>query len=699
MRADTTVILRGRSVCIRCPHTLSQTDCSHTGMPERPLRTLVLAALAIPLLWCFGALLTAPRVCAYRDTASFYYPLYHWTSACWSRGEVPLWNPQDNLGTPVAAEATSAVFYPLQLLLVLPGPYWLKFNAYLIGHFVLACAGMWLMARRMLSGARDQVAAPLVQRGADRSIHDLAAALAAIAYAFGGATLFQYCNVVFLIGAAWLPWALLAADHMLAERRWRWVAAAAACLALMVLGGDPQMAYHAGLAMALLAWFRRRNSHNAGNEPPHAAPGWSRHALTLLAVTAGLAMLLSAVQIVPAVALTRQSHRAVQDSRGAWARFAGPPLPDTHAQQLYDFSVAPWRMVECVWPNGSGHMFPRNQRWLTAVRAEDRVWTPTLYFGLLPLIAAVLAWRARARYASIGWLLLILLAAVGASFGSYGLGSLARTLQSMGTGQESTLPVGDATGGLYWLMTKVLPGYAFFRYPAKLLVVASFAASLLAACGLVHLLTRDRALLRRSLTLLGGASVLVGALVALSGPWWNEWLAQAPRDELFGPLDVSGAWAGCLIACAHTLLLSALYRWLVGRCRSPLALCRVLVLLTACEIAWANGSHVMTAPVELMRTATVLDQQQRELELTDQASAPIHRIYRPPFRRWAPHTFRQAHNRRRGAESLRWDHATLMPKYHLLTCFGSVHSINTMRNREYQVLLRLGGGRAPTRGS
>ena len=83
--------------------------------------TIVLAIL-IPLLWSFGSTLTGARVCAYRDTAHFYYPLYAWTSRCWSQGEIPLWNPQENIGTPVAAEATSAVFYPGQLIFALPGP-------------------------------------------------------------------------------------------------------------------------------------------------------------------------------------------------------------------------------------------------------------------------------------------------------------------------------------------------------------------------------------------------------------------------------------------------------------------------------------------------------------------------------------------------------------------------------------------------
>ena len=46
----------------------------------------------------------------------------------------------------------------------------------------------------------------------------MAAGLCAVSYAFGGNVLFQYCNVVFLVGAAWLPAALLASDWMLLRR-------------------------------------------------------------------------------------------------------------------------------------------------------------------------------------------------------------------------------------------------------------------------------------------------------------------------------------------------------------------------------------------------------------------------------------------------------------------------------------------------
>ena len=86
--------------------------------------------------------------------------------------------------------------------------------------------------------------------------------------------LFQYSNVVFLVGAAWLPLAVLAADRMMLQgtearcegsgvrARVGWAVVFGVVLALMTLGGNAEMAYHAGLAAAMyavwLAWHDRR---------------------------------------------------------------------------------------------------------------------------------------------------------------------------------------------------------------------------------------------------------------------------------------------------------------------------------------------------------------------------------------------------------------------------------------------------------
>ncbi len=147
------------------------------------------------------------------------------------------------------------------------------------------------------------------------------------------------------------------------------------------------------------------------------------------------------------------------------------------------------------------------------MRGEDRVWTPTLYLGLMPLLIALITWRLRTPDRRIGWLSWIACGSLIASFGWYGPGWLIGTLQTAWTGEPTGGALGEPTGGLYWLMVTTLPGYAYFRYPAKLLVITSLAVALLAAIGFERLLTSDRRRLRRCLAVLGiGSAVAVCVL-------------------------------------------------------------------------------------------------------------------------------------------------------------------------------------------
>ena len=78
--------------------------------------------------------------------------------------------------------------------------------------------------------------------------------------------LFQYhCNIIYLVGAAWLPLGMRAIDRWVRlGRRWG-LFELSIVLALQMLGGDPQAAYLLGLAAGGYAfgivWSRaRRNS-------------------------------------------------------------------------------------------------------------------------------------------------------------------------------------------------------------------------------------------------------------------------------------------------------------------------------------------------------------------------------------------------------------------------------------------------------
>ena len=71
--------------------------------------------------------------------------------------------------------------------------------------------------------------------------------LGALGYAFAGPVLFQYCNVIYLVGAAWVPLGVLAADRWLRLGSRPAVLGLAAVLAMEALGGDPESAYLSGL--------------------------------------------------------------------------------------------------------------------------------------------------------------------------------------------------------------------------------------------------------------------------------------------------------------------------------------------------------------------------------------------------------------------------------------------------------------------
>ena len=133
---------------------------------------LLAVAILLPLGVHFGPLVFGNRSFAFRDAAHYYYPLYEWTCHEWAAGRAPLWNPQENSGYPVLADATSSVFYPGKLLFTLPLAYSLRYKLYIVLHVLLAGIAAYGLSRHW---------------HASRS----AAALAAISYALGGKVLFQ----------------------------------------------------------------------------------------------------------------------------------------------------------------------------------------------------------------------------------------------------------------------------------------------------------------------------------------------------------------------------------------------------------------------------------------------------------------------------------------------------------------------------
>src|SRR4051794_39883905 len=232
---------------------------------------LTFACVVALVLTAFSGVLFQGRQFAFRDAASFYYPLHLRVQQEWEAGRWPLWAPEANAGTPLLGNPMAAVLYPGKVVsFLLPYPW--AARAYVIFHVLLAFGAMWAMLRGW------RVSAP-------------GATLGALAYAFGAPVLSQTGNVIYLVGAAWAPLGFLAADRWVRLKRRGALPCLALVLALQVLGGDPEAAYvtlvfAAGFAVLLatrsvsrLSWKGMAAVLVAVYSGLLALSGWSAHAI------------------------------------------------------------------------------------------------------------------------------------------------------------------------------------------------------------------------------------------------------------------------------------------------------------------------------------------------------------------------------------------------------------------------------------
>jgi hypothetical protein len=199
---------------------------------------LILGCLAAVFVACYRRAIFDGEQFAYRDAAHYYYPLHQRVQAEWKVGRWPLWEPEENGGMPLLGNPTAAVLYPGKLVFALVR-YPLAARLYIMGHTLLAFVAMLALLRNW-------------------RISWVGSSLGALAYAFGGPVLFQYCNIIYLVGAAWLPLGFRAVDAWLRLGRRRALVELAVVLALETLGGDPESAYLTGVCAggyaASLAW-------------------------------------------------------------------------------------------------------------------------------------------------------------------------------------------------------------------------------------------------------------------------------------------------------------------------------------------------------------------------------------------------------------------------------------------------------------
>jgi len=370
---------------------------------EKPTFLLALLLLATAVLLFFHKMAFSNLILARGDTFLYFYPYWQAAADALREGRVPLWNPAIFMGAPFLANSQAGYFYPLNwpVWLLLPTPY--AASASILLHLIIAGVGAFLAGRSWLG-----LEAP-------------AALLAALAFALGGYLTAQVEHINQVQGLAWLPWFLWVMSGFSGGERRAWlrtVVGLALLFTMQLFAGHTQTTFISGVAV--LVWV---TAVALAPHPRKAGRPWLAR-LSALAVAVGLALLVTAVQLLPTLELAGLSSR-----EGGLA-----------VNEVLSFSLPPTLLTRALLPAYGQSLF-----------SEYVAFLPLTFLALT--FVGAWAWRERP-----GALAALVLAATG-------------LLLALG-----------AFNPLYWLLAR-LPGFDLFRAPARWLALYALGVALLAGLG------------------------------------------------------------------------------------------------------------------------------------------------------------------------------------------------------------------------
>jgi hypothetical protein len=400
-----------------------------------------------------------------RDFGFFAYPLAHFQQQCFQRGELPFWNPYNNCGVPFLAQWNTMPLYPPALFYLLLPLKW-SLGMFSLLHLWWAGLGMYFLARRWTG-------------------NNFAAAFAGTAFAFNGFTLNLVMWPSHIATFSWLPWVILVVELAWREGG-RKIILASILGAMQMLAGGPETIFLTWLIVSAL-WLQQFVKGAPASGPAGTASGCQCAVLeagapplrvTMLwrfPLVIALVVVLSAAQLLPFLDLVAHAQRATGYTDLRWS-MPGFGLANFLVPMAFGSTVT------------EGIFFQHGQ-----------YWTSSYYLGLGTLWLALLVFsvgrdsvepKSRIR-------LLAAIAVIG-------------LLCALG---ENT--------PFYPLLRKIIPQLSFITYPVKFVMVAVFAAPLLAAFALTNLEKIQKKVLPLGLALLA----LIFAIVV-----WTQ-TAPLPGDD------------------------------------------------------------------------------------------------------------------------------------------------------------------------
>ncbi len=507
---------------------------------ERSRGGLSVAAVLAAVIALFYRAALTDQIFFSRDIQRVYYPLKRYWADRILHGEFPQWFPYDGLGQPFVGMVISGAFHPSNLLyLSLPLGTALKLNVLLC--YPVAFFGMYLFARRW-------------------SLSIVPCAVAAVLFTFNGYMISATNNLLYLMAAATLPWALWATDRFFAAPSISRGIVGSSLLALILLAGDAQSFLLGTVAVGVLLLVRHK-------------PGRLRSEGRALLALIGLASLLGAAQMLPALQLFPETVTSLRSLESALL-----------------WSMHPIRLVELVWgPLFGGQPGSEVSALidLNLLKAGmTTLWVESVHFGVAGVTLALIALFFHRRSWRAWWLIVC--------------------------GSVLLLLILGKFIGLYALLFRLLPLWRGFRYPEKMLPYFLFLLAVAAAVGLEFAFRNPKLRHRLAvvLAIAGAVSLLLFGFEAVVSLFSHRILAPlwagTPSPEALGRLHraflKSTAQSAAVASCLAAVLLALSRRpgWTLlipAICFADLAVANESMY----EVTFPNLLHTPTAFVSAIQ--------------------------------------------------------------------------------------------------
>ncbi len=316
-----------------------------------------------PILLFLPALI--PGKALFWGITSLQFIPWHWEALrSLQGGELPLWNIWNGLGAPLAANYQSALFYPPTWITLIAGSVGgLEMMAWSHGvlvvlHLIWAGVGMTYLMKKLGVSPIPQI-------------------ICGLSYSLSGYFIGRGSFLTIIQAAAWIPWIILAASHVVSPIKdtvsERSTPKAILFLSLAYAGqwlsGHAQLSWYTLLFS--LVWLTCGAFVNGG---------WKRllKVITLVGMSGLLAFMVSAIQLIPTLEYLFQSQRS----------------GSIDYQTALSYSYWPWRLLSLIFPNIFGNP-GMGDFWGYA-----NYWEDAAYFGLLPIFFCfyfLLTWTKRKK--------------------------------------------------------------------------------------------------------------------------------------------------------------------------------------------------------------------------------------------------------------------------------------------------------------